>query len=112
MQWRPYGVRALHDDDFADLWDQDVWPGHMSLAEFDAAGRPNPVLMAGRFTANNGKITSYDNWSGHYQPQQYGGRMLQDIADLLAGEGADAIRDRARREGRERMELLYAHSYR
>ncbi|MFD6716865.1 DNRLRE domain-containing protein [Micromonospora chalcea] len=74
------GVRAVHDDDLADLWDQDVWPGHTSLAGFDAAGRPNPVLMAGRFTANNGKITSYDNWSGHYQPQQYGGRKLQDIA--------------------------------
>ncbi|MFE2618282.1 hypothetical protein ACFXA2_32230 [Micromonospora chalcea] len=39
-------------------------------------------------------------------------RQAEDIADLLAGEGADAIRDRARREGRERMELLYATSYR
>lgn len=70
----------MHDDDLADLWDQNVWPGHTSLARFDAAGRSHPVLLAGRFTANNGRITSYDNWSGHYQPQQYGGRKLQDIA--------------------------------
>ncbi|NUT32082.1 MAG: DNRLRE domain-containing protein [Hamadaea sp.] len=73
-------ARAVHDADLEDLYDQGVWPGHTSLAGFDASGRPNPVHMAGRFTVNNGSITRYDNWSGHYRPQQYGGRMLQDIA--------------------------------
>ncbi|MDO3686457.1 hypothetical protein [Micromonospora sp. C28ISP2-4] len=35
--------------------------------------------------------------------------QAEGIGGLIAGEGVDAIRDRARRHGRERMELLYAH---
>jgi len=36
--------------------------------------------MAGTFNVKNGRITSYDNASGHYQPRQYGDRMLQKIS--------------------------------
>lgn len=35
--------------------------------------------------------------------------QAEDIDDLLVEEGVDKIRDKARRQGRERLELLYAH---
>ncbi|MDG4832086.1 LamG domain-containing protein [Solwaraspora sp. WMMD1047] len=73
-------VRSALNADIEDAFDNNIWPGHTSLAGRDANGDPNAVIMAGRFTVQNGRISRYDNWSGHYQPQQYGNRALQDIA--------------------------------
>jgi len=59
--------------------------GHASLAGqggVDIQGGEAPVLMAGEFLVDeNGNISEFGSWSGHYSPEQYPGCVpLEDIA--------------------------------
>nr|WP_239071626.1 polymorphic toxin-type HINT domain-containing protein [Amycolatopsis sp. SID8362] len=68
-------------------WALDPGAGHTSLSEGE------PVHMAGTFDVDaSGNITSFDNFSGHYQPSEMPGyRPLEDIArDAFAGHGLPA----------------------
>jgi len=79
---RPDGtVRAMNDDD---MWKVEPGAGHTSLA----GGKP--VIMAGTFTVDStGRISEFDNFSGHYQPTPQPGFMpLEEIArDAFAANG-------------------------
>jgi hypothetical protein len=77
-------LRAMHNDDMFGL---EPSAGHTSLAG------NQPVHMAGTFNANElGQITRFDNYSGHYGPQNMSGfTPLEDIARAaFQGHGLSA----------------------
>lgn len=70
---RDGSLRAIRNDDMHSI---DPSAGHTSLAD------KQPVHMAGEFQVNeSGHIAKFDNWSGHYGPQNIPGfTPLEDIA--------------------------------
>ncbi|MEV0393020.1 Hint domain-containing protein [Polymorphospora rubra] len=69
-------LRAMQDDVMFGFGNA----GHTSL------GERNPVIMAGRFNVGQGQIIEFDNWSGHYQPQNTPGfASLEGIARAAFG---------------------------
>jgi hypothetical protein len=77
-------LRAMHDDT---MWALESSAGHTSLSGGE------PVHMAGTFEVDaSGSITSFDNFSGHYQPSEMPGyRPLEGIArDAFAAHGLPA----------------------
>ncbi len=71
-------VRAMHSDDIDAYNDQipvgQPAVGHTSFTDHE------PVHMAGHFNVSGGKITDFDNWSGHYMPHDSPGFMpIEDV---------------------------------
>jgi hypothetical protein len=72
-----------------DMFDIDDTSGHTSLAERE------PVFMAGHFNVSGGRITEFDNWSGHYSPNNSipGYRPISEVArEALASNGFPGAR--------------------
>ncbi|MFG3026920.1 hypothetical protein ACGFZQ_52220 [Streptomyces sp. NPDC048254] len=67
---RDGSLAAALEDNVVNFGSPRLNGGHTSLsADLGAGESPAPVLMAGRFTADeNGRITMFDNDSGHYHP--------------------------------------------
>ncbi|QLQ35328.1 LamG-like jellyroll fold domain-containing protein [Micromonospora robiginosa] len=70
---RDNSVRSMHSDDMFAI---DETSGHTSLSGGE------PVFMAGHFQASGGRISEFDNWSGHYSPNNAipGYRPISDVA--------------------------------
>ncbi|TDC42380.1 polymorphic toxin-type HINT domain-containing protein [Micromonospora sp. KC213] len=75
-------VRAVADNILEDLWEQEIYPGHTSIAGWERPEVPNGVLMAGGLKVKDGKVVEFNRWSGHYRPQDYGenDEMLEEIS--------------------------------
>jgi hypothetical protein len=81
---RDGSLRAMHNDDMFGI---EPSAGHTSLAG------NQPVHMAGTFDVNeSGQISRFDNWSGHYGPQNMPGfTPLENIArSAIQGHGLPA----------------------
>ncbi|MEV0730194.1 LamG-like jellyroll fold domain-containing protein [Polymorphospora sp. NPDC050346] len=79
-------VRTMFSRDMEAIHDT---AGHTSLSEGE------PVFMAGHFQVSDGRIVEFDNWSGHYSPNNDfpGYRPIADVArEALVNNGFPGAR--------------------